>query len=202
MSDIVHNLSATECRINNMAGSLQDQLLKAGLANKQQANKAKAEKRKQTKQAKAVKKGEVFKDPEQLEREQAIAKAKEEKLQRDRELNRQREDELTRRSIDASCVQMLMQNSISMPHEGEVEYNFVDGTTIKKLYVNKTLQEQLAKGNLAIAASKGSYILIPAGVAEKISERRPELIISRQKVEEIDPDDPYADYQIPDDLMW
>ncbi|WP_428035337.1 DUF2058 domain-containing protein [Amphritea sp.] len=185
-----------------MAGSLQDQLLKAGLANKQQANKAKAEKRKQTKQAKAVKKGEVFKDPEQLEREQAIAKAKEEKLQRDRELNRQREDELTRRSIDASCVQMLMQNSISMPHEGEVEYNFVDGTTIKKLYVNKTLQEQLAKGNLAIAASKGSYILIPAGVAEKISERRPELIISRQKVEEIDPDDPYADYQIPDDLMW
>ena len=185
-----------------MAGSLQDQLLKAGLANKQQANKAKAEKRKKTKQAKAVKKGEVFKDQEQLEREQSIAAAKEEKLKRDRELNRQREDELTRRSIDASCLQMLQQNSIHMPADGDIEYNFADGTTIKKLYVTKTLQEQLAKGNLAIASGKSGYTLIPAGVAEKISERRPELILSRQKVEEIDPDDPYADFQIPDDLMW
>lgn len=185
-----------------MAGSLQDQLLKAGLANKQQANKAKAEKRKKTKQAKAVKKGEVFKDPEELAREQAIAKAKAEKLERDRELNRQREDELTRRSIDASCLQMMQQNVINMPADGDVEYNFVDGTTIKKLYVSKTLQEQLAKGNLAIASNKGRYQLIPAGVAEKISERRPELIISQQQVEEIDPDDPYADFQIPDDLMW
>lgn len=185
-----------------MAGSLQDQLLKAGLANKQQANKAKAEKRKKTKQAKAVKKGEVFKDPEELAREQAITKAKEEKLERDRELNRQREDELTRRSIDASCLQMMQQNAISMPADGDVEYNFVDGTTIKKLYVSKTLQEQLAKGNLAIASDKGRYLLIPAGVAEKINERRPELIISQQQAEEIDPDDPYADFQIPDDLMW
>ncbi|MBQ0756467.1 MAG: DUF2058 domain-containing protein [Amphritea sp.] len=185
-----------------MAGSLQDQLLKAGLANKQQANKAKADKRKKSKQAKAVKKGEVFKDQDELEREQAIAKAKAEKLERDRELNRQREDELTRRSIDASCLQMIQQNKEEIPAKGDVEYNFVDGTTIKKLYVNNELQEQLAKGNLAIAADKGSYALIPAGVAEKISERRPELIISRQQVEETDPDDPYADFQIPDDLMW
>ncbi len=185
-----------------MAGSLQDQLLKAGLANKQQANKAKADKRKKTKQAKAVKKGEVFKDQEQLEREQAIAKAKEDKLKRDKELNRQREDELTRRSIDASCVQMMQQNQVIRPEDGDVEYNFVDGTTIKKLYVTKTLQEQLARGNLAIATNQGNYTLIPAGIAEKISERRPELIISQQKVEETDPDDPYADFQIPDDLMW
>ena len=185
-----------------MAGSLQDQLLKAGLANKKQANKAKADKRKKTKQAKAVKKGEVFKDQEQIERDQAIAKAKVEKLERDRELNRQREDELTRRSIDASCLQMIQQNKVAIPTGGEVEYNFVDGTTIKKLYVDNELQEQLAKGNLAIAADKESYTLIPAGIAEKISERRHELIISRQQVEETDPDDPYADFQIPDDLMW
>ena len=185
-----------------MAGSLQDQLLKAGLANKQQANKAKADKRKKAKKAKTVKKGETYKDQDQLERETAIAQARDEKIQRDRELNRQREDELTRRSIDASCLQMIQQNRIDIPKEGDVEYNFVDGTTIKKLYVNTELQDQLAKGNLAIASLNESYTLIPKGVAEKINERRPELIISLQVVEEIDPDDPYADFQIPDDLMW
>ncbi|GGK57463.1 DUF2058 domain-containing protein [Amphritea balenae] len=185
-----------------MAGSLQDQLLKAGLANKKQANTAKAEKRKKTKKAKAVKKGEVYKDQEDLAREEAIAKAKTDKLERDRELNRQREDDLTRRSIDASCLQMIKQNLIAIPEHGDVEYNFVDGTKIKKLYVDKELQDQLAKGNLAIANNNDSYTLIPAGIADKITERRPELIVSRQEVEEIDPDDPYADFQIPDDLMW
>ncbi|MEH6576142.1 MAG: DUF2058 domain-containing protein [Amphritea sp.] len=185
-----------------MAGSLQDQLLKSGLANKQQANKAKADKRKKAKKAKAVKKGEVYKEQEQIDREQAIIEAKAQKLEKDQALNREREDELTRRSIDASAQQMISQNLIDIPRDGEVEYNFVDDTKIKKLYVNTELQEQLAKGNLAIVAQNGSYKIIPATIAAKIEERRPELIISLQQKEEIDPDDPYADYQIPDDLMW
>lgn len=185
-----------------MAGSLQDQLLKAGLANKQQANKANADKRKKAKKAKTVKKGEVYKDQDELQRDAAIAKAKADKLAKDRQLNREREDELTRRSIDASCQQMISQNRVVIPEDGDVEYNFVDGTKIKKLYVTATLQDQLAKGNLAITQQQERYTLIPAGIAEKIAERRPELIISLQQTEEIDPDDPYADFQIPDDLMW
>jgi len=185
-----------------MAGSLQDQLLKAGLANKQQANKAKADKRKKAKKAKTVKKGQEYKDQEQLEREKAIAQAKQDKLERDRNLNREREDDLARRSIDASVKQMIQQNLIEISPDGDVEYNFVDGTKIKKLYVEKSMQDQLAKGNLAIAQMDESYKVIPAGVAEKIIERRPEVIISLQQKEEIDPDDPYADFQIPDDLMW
>ncbi|WP_432474437.1 DUF2058 domain-containing protein [Amphritea sp. HPY] len=185
-----------------MAGSLQDQLLNAGLANKKQANKAKADKRKKAKKAKTVKKGEEYKDQDQLEREQAIAQAKAEKLERDKALNREREDELTRRSIDASVRQMINQNMIDIPRDGDVEYNFVDGTAIKKLYLDKTLQDQLARGNLAIAALDQSYKVIPTGIADKINERRPEVIISLQQKEEIDPEDPYADFQIPDDLMW
>lgn len=202
---IRYSAGLIQCKLNgteNMAGSLQDQLLKAGLANKKQANKAKAEKRTHAKKAKAAKKGEVYKDQEQLAREQAISDAKQQKLDKDRSLNREREDELMRRSIDASAQQMIAQNLINIPREGEVEYNFVHGTTIKKLYINSELQGQLAKGHLAIVMQDGSYKLIPAAVAAKIEERRPELIISQQHQEEVDPDDPYADYQIPDDLMW
>ena len=45
--------------------------------------------------------------------------------------------------------------------------------------------------------------MIPSIVAEKIMQRDAACIVSqssnRQENEE---DDPYADYQVPDDLMW
>lgn len=65
-----------------MAGSLQDQLLGAGLATKKQANKAKADQRKKTKKSKTVKKGEVYHDQDELNRQAAIARQKEEKLEK------------------------------------------------------------------------------------------------------------------------
>ena len=185
-----------------MAGSLQDQLLGAGLATKKQANKAKADQRKKTKKSKAVKKGEVYQDQDEQDRQAAIARQKEEKLEKDKALNREREEQRLQKEIDAAARQIIQQNIISIPEDGDVEYNFVDGSKIKKLYVNNELQNQLANGNLAIAQLDSKYVVIPAGAAEKINERRPELIISRQEKETVDPDDPYADFQIPDDLMW
>lgn len=185
-----------------MAGSLQDQLLGAGLASKKQANKAKADQRKKTKQSKTVKKGQVYQDQDEIKRQATIAKQKEEKLEKDKALNKEREEQRLQKEIDAAARQIIQQNVISMPANGEVEYNFVDNGKIKKLYVNNELQNQLANGNLAIALLDNRHVIIPAGAAEKIFERRPELIISRQEKEDIDPDDPYADFQIPDDLMW
>ena len=66
------------------------------------------------------------------------------------------------------------------------------------------LQHQLSRGMLAIAKLDQSYFIIPAVVADKIRERNATFVVyqaepSKQAVVE---DDPYADYQIPDDLMW
>ena len=43
---------------------------------------------------------------------------------------------------------------------------------------------------------------ISTASAEKIEQRMPDLVIRIQPEEEPDEDDPYADYKIPDDLMW
>ena len=58
---------------------------------------------------------------------------------------------------------------------------------------------------LAIAKRGNDYYVIPAVIAEKIKERNALYIVSLvdvNEIEAIDEDDPYADYQIPDDLMW
>ncbi|NVP03123.1 DUF2058 family protein, partial [Photobacterium damselae subsp. damselae] len=46
--------------------------------------------------------------------------------------------------------------------------------------------------------------LIPAVVADKIAQRDQESIVVNNTVDEtvVDEDDPYADFVIPDDLMW
>ena len=81
---------------------------------------------------------------------------------------------------------------------------------IKKIFVDKLTQAQLINGRLAIARllvdnnSEGEYAIIPASVADKIAQRDASSIVlhSALSAEEQDEDDPYADFKVPDDLMW
>ena len=72
-----------------MGNSLQDQLLKAGVINKQKASKVNAEKRKKTKQARQNKTDTT--DENTL----AIETAQADKAKKDRQLNQQRYFDLT-----------------------------------------------------------------------------------------------------------
>ncbi|MBB8395098.1 DUF2058 family protein, partial [Escherichia coli] len=49
-----------------------------------------------------------------------------------------------------------------------------------------------------------TYAIIPASVADKIAQRDASSIVlhSALSAEEQDEDDPYADFKVPDDLMW
>ena len=88
---------------------------------------------------------------------------------------------------------------------GELAYQFVDGKKIKKLYVTSKLQDQLTKGQIAIVKQGDQYELVPARIAEKIKQRdeaRVLVLHEKGNSETVDEDDPYADYPIPDDLMW
>ncbi|MBF9273238.1 DUF2058 family protein, partial [Enterobacter hormaechei] len=94
--------------------------------------------------------------------------------------------------------------------KGNITFNFTDGNLIKKIEVDKQTQTQLINGRLAIARlvinAKGDcdYAIIPAVVADKIAQRDADSIVlnSALSQEEQDEDDPYADFKIPDDLMW
>lgn len=91
-------------------------------------------------------------------------------------------------------------------YKGDVPHNFVFEKKVKKLNVTAKISDQLAKGRLAIAELEGVFELIPPVVAEKIRQREPDWpIILNEKAPDtgdVEEDDPYAAYEIPDDLMW
>lgn len=180
--------------------SLQDQLLKAGLVDDKKAKQVKKEQRKQKKQARHT--GE---DPHAEIRQSAQA-AREEKAERDRALNRERQAAAEKKAIEAQIHQLIQTHKQTKrgSGEGEVEYNFTDGTTIKKLLVSPRVQQQIIRGQLIVVRAGENYELIPKVVSDKISERDPDyIVVANQKTQEaVDEDDPYKDYVIPDDLMW
>lgn len=109
----------------------------------------------------------------------------------------------------AQVKQLIEMNRIIIAN-GDIGFNFTDGNLIKKIFVDKLTQTQLINGRLAIARllvdnnSEGEYAIIPASVADKIAQRDASSIVlhSALSAEEQDEDDPYADFKVPDDLMW
>ena len=183
-------------KVSQMANSLGDQFLKAGLVNKTQLNKANKSKSKQEK-LKNKQKIEVV-DEAAVAARQAAA----EKAARDRELNRQQKEEAERRAVQAQVRQLVELNRLPRD-DGEVGYNFQDGAAIRKIFVTEEVHDKLGRGLLAIVRFDDRYEVIPSVVAEKIMLRDKSCIVSNATTQlEIGEDDPYADYKVPDDLMW
>ncbi|GMQ84278.1 MAG: DUF2058 family protein [Gammaproteobacteria bacterium] len=179
-----------------MANSFGDQFLKAGLVSRDKLNKAKKSKYKQQK-AEKKKQGEVVNEATESARRVAADKAA-----RDRELNRGQKEEAERKAVQAQIRQLVEMNRL--PRDGgEMGYNFQDGTAIRKLFVSEEVHDKLGRGLLAIVKFDAGYEVIPSVVAEKIKLRDEFCIVSNvaTQVENGD-DDPYADYKVPDDLMW
>lgn len=178
-----------------MSNSLQNQLLKMGLVDEKKVKQVKKEKHKQARQQ--GKKAAVVDEAKRLAQQVAAQKA-----ERDRELNRQRKEEAERRALAAQIRQLIEVNRLPKD-EGEIAYNFTDDNKVKRLYVTEQVQRQLGFGRLAIVMLDGQYELVPTAVAEKIRQRDESCVILCNEPEQHnDEDDPYADYQIPDDLMW
>ena len=182
-----------------MSKSLRDQLMNAGLATKQQALQAKTKNKKQKKQA--AKSGDLT---EQQKRRIELEKQRQASADKDRELNQQLEAERQRKAVDAQVRQLIETNALGRDG-GESEYKFVYDNKIKKIYVTAEQNTQLERGLLALAALGEEFMVIPAPVASKIAERKPEsIVMQNDKSEDLteEEQDWYADYQIPDDLMW
>lgn len=183
-----------------MAKSLQEQLLGAGVVDKKKANKIKAEKL-QTKQK--AKKGQVD-NSEEIARQSELKRQKEEKAARDKELNLKRQAEIEHKAILGQIRQIILHNRVARD-DGEIAYNFTDDKKVKKLYVSEKMHKDLSEGRLAIAKLEGLYEIVPKGIAEKVHEKEPAMILVMNTTAEqdvVDEDDPYAEFQIPDDLMW
>lgn len=169
--------------------TLQEQMLKAGLVNEKKLKKAKKGSKKSRVQAREVK--------------AAVEESKRQQQERDKALSEEQKEQRLSKEIKAQIKQLIEMNKIDQK-DGDIKYNFTDGTLVKSLYVEQLIRDQLAKGILSIARTDETYVVIPSSVAKKISMRDETVIIEQNAPAEDIPaeDDPYADFVVPDDLMW
>ena len=184
-----------------MGNSLKDQLLKAGLVNEKQVKKATKEKQKESMRQHGQGKSEA--GAEDMLRAQ---REKQEKIERDRLLNRQRQLEAEKKAAAAQVRQLVEQNR-QPTGEGDAPYNFVDRGKVKRLYVSDKVRHRLVAGQLAVVRLEKEYLLVPSEVAEKIKLRDAGFVIAVNEEKNAEtmaenPEDPYANFKVPDDLMW
>ena len=173
--------------------ALQAQLLQAGLVDSKKAKKL----NKQSQHAKRT--GESA----DAEVKAAVAAAQAEKLEKDRLLNQQKQQALEEKMLQANIIQMIKQHQLT-DTQGDISYQFVDEGKIKRIDVNQKLYDQIVAGHVVIARQEGGYALLPRPLADRINAKLEGfIVVSNDKAEDqLDEDDPYAAYVIPDDLMW
>ncbi|MCH1920419.1 DUF2058 domain-containing protein [Shewanella sp. A3A] len=182
-----------------MANALQDQLLKAGLASKQKMRDVKTQKKRDRK-AKV--------DDGSSELKQQIAQQKAEQAERDKALNEKRFAEATEKGLVRSLVTEIRKQALNLPKDGELKFNFTLENKIHSLFIDNKLQQQLLNGRLGIVRFEDKSYVVPHKLAERVNLLVPAwcgylwTAAENQPATAVEEDDPYADYVIPDDLMW
>ena len=150
-----------------MGNPFQDQLLKAGLVNKKQANKAKREKHLSRKQKKESTSSAIS---------VKVREEQEAQARRNRELNRKRTEERLQHEKKAQIKQLIEKNKQERDDYGE-PYHFVVQNKINRIFVSEDMAEQLSCGQLAIVKLGESYEVVPAKAARQIASRDKETVV-------------------------
>ncbi|KZN28732.1 nucleoprotein/polynucleotide-associated enzyme [Pseudoalteromonas luteoviolacea S2607] len=179
-------------------GSLQDQLLKAGLTTEHKMKVAKTEKRKQQKKKK--KKG-ATSDKTDLQKH--IEQTKLAQQQKAEALNKAKQDDLKERE-QVARVKQILEHHNQDEIKGDRTFNFTYESKIKELDVNEKTQQALSKGRLAICVLEGQFYVLEDEPARKVAEVDEKYIVFHveDNANQVDEDDPYAGYEVPDDLTW
>jgi len=178
-----------------MSLSLKDQLLKAGLASKPKAKPAKKKKPQQVAKKQRKQTSETT-----LRAQRAML----DKAKKDKRLNEKRQAEALAKAKFAEIKQLVDSAKLDRK-EGETPYSFTLKKKIKKIYVTDEQQKQLSRDQIVIISlGNESFELVPKTAAKKIAERDAKYVIENTNIDRLEntDDDPYADYQIPDDLTW
>lgn len=174
--------------------ALQAQLLKAGLVDNKKAKKL-------SKQAVHEQRTGQSSDAEIKAK---IEQDLQQKIAKDQSLNLEKKRLLDEKALHAAAVQMIGQHKIK-DTDGEITYQFIDDSKVKKIYINQQIYNALVSGSLVIAKDQSSYAILPKALADRINEKMTGFIIvnhSENTQAVTDEEDPYAAYVIPDDLMW
>lgn len=178
---------------------LQEQLLKAGLVKKSKVAEVAREQNKARLAKAASPASEIQREAE---------RARMEKVERDRALEAERRAEARLHELRAQARQIIEDRKIA--RSGESEYRFVVDGVIRTLLVNDALRKQLTTGALVIAHVDERFELLPRPAADKVRERDAGMIVldhGQDAQTETAPassedDAYYAQFKVPDDLIW
>lgn len=186
-----------------MGKTFQEQMLALGLVDKKKASQNKKQKHQNKKQH-----GKVGKKKPVVDENALIAqKALEKKKARAQQLNKEREEKLQKRADEARIRQLIEQNKITKDGSG-VAFRFNCKGKIHRVFVEQEVADQLSRGALGIVAIGDGFEIVGKTVVQKIRDIDPQIFFALLSSEdgpakeEVDPDDPYAEYKVPDDLMW
>ena len=178
---------------------LQEQLLKAGLVKKSKVSEVAREQLK-AKHGKAP--------AAATDIQQDAERARAEKAERDRALESERKAKARIAELAAQARQIIADKTV--PRTGEIEYRFTADGAIRTLLVDEALRKQLASGALVIARQGDRYELLPRTAGDKVRERDASLVVldhgqaagNEAAVSTSEDDAYYAQFQVPDDLVW
>lgn len=178
---------------------LQEQLLKAGLVKKSKVAEVAREQHK-ARHAKAPS------GPSEIQLE--VERARAEKIERDRALEAERRAQARAAELRAQARQIIEDRK--EPRTGESEYRFVVDGVIRTLLVNDDLRKKLASGAVVIARLDDRFELLARAAAEKVRERDAAMIVldhgqsagTEPATTSSEDDAYYAQFKVPDDLMW
>lgn len=178
---------------------LQQQLLKAGLVDKAKVAEAAREQHK-ARHGKAP--------PKASDTAREAERARIEKAERDRALERERKSHARLAELRAQARQIISDKQV--PGAGDSDYRFDADGAIRSLLVGDEQRRQLASGALVIARLGERYVLLPRAAADKVRERGAGLVVLDHGVgagggrtaATSEDDAYYAQFEVPDDLVW
>ncbi len=183
-----------------MANALQDQLLKAGLASKQKVRDVKTQKRRD-------KKSKVDDGSSALK--QQIAEQKLAQAKKDKALNEQRFAAATEKGQVRGLISEFAKFAITVSRDAELKFNYTLENKIYSVYITDKIQADLLNDTLGIIRHEDKSYIVPHKLAERVKLLVPQWCgylwdkAAKDSVAQVSgADDPYADYAIPDDLMW
>ncbi len=183
-----------------MGKSFQEQLLQLGLVDKKKASENKKKQHQTKKQLSKSGKKNVILDENVLIAQQAEQKKKD----RARKLNLLREAKLQRRAEDGQVKQLIVDHRLAKDDAG-IAYRFTVASKIQRIFVTKEIAEKLSDGRLGIVGIADQFDVVPRRIIEKIQSVSDRVFVSLNSAtaqQSSDPEDPYAGFEVPDDLMW
>ena len=176
---------------------LQAQLLKAGLVKQSKVAEVAREQHK-ARHAKAPA------EPSDIQRDAERARA--DKAERDRALAAERKAAARVAELRAQARQIIEDKKV--PRAGDIEYRFTADGAIRTLLVDENLRKLLSSGAMVIARSGERYEVLPRVAGDKVRERDASLIVldhgqdAGAQAAASEDDAYYAQFQVPDDLVW